>query len=169
MQRQGVQYGAAGQGASRERRVPPPGLMSALTWWGRTLAAMIDRRAVVVGVLPAVAIALPVAVIGQWVVDDGDSASLVLIFLLPVLAGFAVGGYVAARRTPEAPLANGAVAALVAFAVIQGFGIARRLATGLPLSIPSLALAAFLACSCGLLGGLVAQHRRRLPEPDTVP
>lgn len=120
------------------------------------------------GGLQAIAIALPVALVGQWVVDDGDNPGLVLVFLLPVLAGFAVGGYTAARRAPEGPLANGAVAALVAFAVIQGFGIARRLAAGAPLSVPSLAFAAFLAYSCGLLGGAVAQHRRRSPEAGEV-
>ncbi len=130
---------------------------------------VIDPRAVATGGLAAAAIALPVSLVGQWVVDDGDNLSLVLAFLLPVLAGFAIGGYVAARRAPALPLANGAVAALAAFAVIQGFGVARRLAAGLSLSVPSLALAAFLAYSSGLIGAMVAQHRRRSSEAGEGP
>ena len=127
---------------------------------------VLDRRAVMVGACIAVVISLPAGVLGQVVVDDrGHSPGLVLAFLMPVLAGFAAGGYVAARHAPTGPLANSAVAAVAAFALIQGLGVARRLVVGAPLSLPSLVFAAFLAYSSGLLGGLVAQRiggRRQL-------
>jgi hypothetical protein len=107
----------------------------------------------------AIAIALPVAVVGRRVLDDHGGGGLVLAFLLPVLTGFAVGGYIAARQAPSAPLAHGALAALGAFALVQGIGTVRRLVAGEALSLPSLALAAFVACCCGLLGGMAAQRQ----------
>jgi putative membrane protein (TIGR04086 family) len=119
----------------------------------------LDWRAVLLGAAAAVAIAVPTAVLNAAVVDDGEETNLVFGTLLLVLAGFAVGGFVAARRAPDGPLANGAVAALCAFLVVQGAGVVRRLAADEPLSLPSLAFAALLAYSSGLLGALAASRR----------
>ncbi len=119
----------------------------------------VEPRAVLLGALTAVAIALPVGLVGQLVVDGGDTSSLVaFVFLAPILVAFGAGGFVAARRAGVGPLSNGALAALGAFAVIQGVGLVRRLASGESVSPASLAFAAFLAYSCGLLGALLAQR-----------
>ncbi len=117
-------------------------------------------RAVLLGALTASVIALPVGVLGQIVVDgDGTSSSfLAFVFLAPILFAFVAGGFVAARRAASGPLTNGALAAVGAFALIQGVGVVRRLASGETVSPASLAFAAFLAYSCGLLGALGAQR-----------
>ncbi len=120
----------------------------------------LDLRAVARGMLVAIAVSLPTSLLGLVVVDDGDSPTLVFAFLLVVLAGLAAGGYVAARRVPTAPLGNGAMAALAAFALIQGIGLVRQVATGESFSLPSVAFAALLAYCCGLLGGLAGGWRR---------
>lgn len=125
---------------------------------------VIDLPSVLVGAVTAVVITLPIGVLSEVVVDSGDPAGLVLAFLVLLLAGFAAGGYVAARRTPDGPLANSMVAAVAAFAVIQGVGAVRHMVAGEPLSLPSIVFAAFLACSSGLLGGLVAQRRQRTEQ-----
>ena len=119
----------------------------------------LDLAAVARGTVVGVAVSLPASLLGLAVVDGASHPGLVLAFLLAVLAGLGGGGYVAARRVPSAPLGNGAVAAVAAFALIQSAGLVRRLAAGQPVSLPSLAFAAFLACCCGLLGGLAASRR----------
>lgn len=130
----------------------------------RTLARVktLDVRAVCFGALAAVVIALPLGLAGQIVVgDDGtDNSLLSLVFLLPILLAFMVGGFIAGRRAAAAPLTNGALAALGAFALIQGVGLVRRVVTGGTISWTSLAFAAFLAYSCGLVGAGVAQRLR---------
>ncbi len=89
------------------------------------------------GALTAVVIALPVGLAGQIVVDGTrtNSSVLALVFLVPILV------------------------ALAAFALIQGVGVVRRLVSGEDISPASLAFAAFLAYSCGLLGALAAQRQ----------
>lgn len=119
---------------------------------------IVDLGAVARGAAVAVAISLPAALLGLVVVDDADNDNLVFAFLVAVLAGLGAGGYVAARRVPSAPLLHGAVAALVAFALIQGAGLIRRVASGDSFSLTSIAFAALLAYSCGLLGGLAASR-----------
>ncbi len=127
----------------------------------RSAPGALDGRALLAGAVVAVVIALPAALLSALVLDDGEDTNLVLALLLPVLAGFGVGGWVAARRAPAGPLANGAVSALCAFALIQGAGVIRRLASDETVSLPSLAFAALLAYSCGLLGALVASRGQR--------
>ncbi len=120
----------------------------------------VEPRAVFLGALIAVVIALPVGVVGQIVVDgDGTGGSfLAFVFLAPILVGFMAGGFVAARRAATGPLTNGALAAVGAFALIQGVGVVRRLASGETVAPASLAFAAFLSYSCGLVGALGARR-----------
>lgn len=121
----------------------------------------IDRPAVGAGTVAAVAIALPAALLGEVAVGDDQAGNLVFPLVAAVLAGFAAGGWVAARRAPGRPLTTAGLAALAAFALIQGAGLVRRLATDEPVSVPSIVLAGVLAYSAGLVGGLVAARRHR--------
>lgn len=133
------------------------------------LMRTLEAPAVVRGAAVAVAVSLPASLLSLVVVRGGDT-NVVFAFLVVVLAGLAAGGYVAARRAPAAPLSNGMVAALVAFALIQGAGLLRQAATGGSFSVSSLAFAAFLASCCGLLGGAAASRRwMRTPpiDPDS--
>ena len=124
-------------------------------WWSQ-----LERGAVLVGAAVAMAVALPTALVAEAVVDDGDSALGPPLFAL-VLVGFGLGGFVAGRRAPGAPLSNGAVAALAAYAVIQGAGAVRRAVVEDPVSVPAVVFAALLASSTGLLGAFLASRGNR--------
>lgn len=128
----------------------------------------IEPRPVLLGGLTATAVALPVGVAGQLLVDDASSSVTAFVFLVPILLAFIAGGFVAARMASARPLTNGALAALGAFAVIQGVGLVRRLAGGEAVAPASVAFAAFLAYSCGLVGALVA-HRVSTARPMSGP
>lgn len=122
-----------------------------------------DVRAVFIGALVTLVMAVPPAVIAQ-VQSDRDAlegSNWVLLLFALVLVGFMIGGGVAARRDPGNPLVNGAAAALVAFAVVQGFGIVRRLADGDDIRWLGIAFAALLAASCGTVGAILATLRER--------
>lgn len=121
--------------------------------------AVVDARAVGIGAVVAIAVALPAALVAQVVVDDaGDSLSFVFFAL--VLFGFAAGGFAAARHEPDAPFTNGALAALLAFAVVQGLGAVRRAIIDDPVSLGSVLFAVLLALPAGVLGAVVADRRR---------
>lgn len=120
---------------------------------------VVDRSALLAGTLTALAIVVPTTLLGELVgAGEGDS-NLVFLFLLPVLVGFAAGAYVAARRAATGPLTNGALAAVAAFAIVQGVASARRLVVDEPISLASIAFAAVLAYSCGLVGAAIASRR----------
>jgi hypothetical protein len=80
----------------------------------------IEWRAVARGALLGLALIIPItiidAVIDQQIDDFEDSGWRVLIALL-IMAAFIPAGAYAARFTPNAPLTNGALAGLGAFAV----------------------------------------------------
>ena len=123
----------------------------------------LDPRAVLVGAAVSLAIAVPPAVLAQ-IQSDRDAlegSNWVLILFAVVLAAFVVGGYVAAKRAAAEPLTNGAVAALLAYVLVQGYGIVRRLADGDEIRWLGILFAALLAASCGTVGAIVATARRR--------
>ena len=123
----------------------------------------LDPRAVLVGAAVSLAIAVPPAVLAQ-IQSDRDAlegSNWVLILFAVVLAAFVVGGYVAAKRAAAEPLTNGAVAALLAYVLVQGYGIVRRLADGDEIRWLGILFAALLAASCGTVGAILATARRR--------
>lgn len=123
----------------------------------------LDPRAVVIGAIVALAIAVPPAVLAQ-IQSDRDTlegSNWVLVLFAVVLLAFIIGGYVAARRGPVAPLVNGAAAALLAYALVQGYGVIRRLADGDEIRWLGILFAALLATSCGTVGAVLATSKRR--------
>lgn len=120
-------------------------------------------RAVLIGAVVTLVIAVPPAVIAQVQADRDalEGSNWVLALFALVLVAFMAGGWAAARRGPAAPLANGATAALVAYALVQGYGIARRLADGDDIRWLGMAFAALLAVSCGTVGAILASLRDR--------
>ena len=119
-----------------------------------------DRRAVAAGTLAALAIAAPAAILAQ-AVDSISDSGWEAVFIPIVLAGFVVGGFVAARRGADLPLADGAVAAALAFAVVQLIGIVRRVIADDPLRWGAYLFNALLAACVGVLGAIVASRRAR--------
>ncbi len=123
----------------------------------------LDLRAVLVGAAVALLIAVPPAVLAQ-IQSDRDAlegSNVVLVLFAVVLIAFMAGGYVTAKRAQGEPLTNGAVAAVVAYLVVQGYGIVRRLADGDEIRWLGIVFAALLAASCGTVGAIVATARRR--------
>ena len=104
------------------------------------------------------AVGIPVAAIGSVVLDDGSD--LVFFFAVLALLGFVAGGYVAGFRQPTTPMAHGAVAALVGFAVAQAVSALLQLARDESVSIVAVVFNALLAANVGLVGGLLGGKRR---------
>jgi hypothetical protein len=124
---------------------------------------LFDWRAVGAGAAVALAVAVPTIVVSSLVgVDSGSN--LVFVAFLLYLAGQALGGWWAGRRQPDAPLSNGALAALVAYAAIGIVASAIRMGRGEGLDPESLILNAFLAASAGIFGGLLAAWRHPADE-----
>lgn len=123
----------------------------------------LDGRAVLLGAAVALVVAVPPAVIAQVRADRDtlEASSWVLVLFALILIAFVAGGWVAARQGPAQALANGAVAALVAFAVVQGYGVARRLADGDDVRWLAILFNALLTASCGTVGAVLASRRGR--------
>lgn len=126
----------------------------------RLRSSLLDPRAVGAGAVLAIVIALPAALVGEAAADgEDDPSGLVLLCFVVVLLAFVAGGWLAARRAGDAPFSNGAVAALVGFALIQLGGIVANLIAGDPVRGASIAFSALLATASGLVGALLATRR----------
>jgi len=119
----------------------------------------VDWRAVRLGAVAALALALPAGLVGAVVVND-DSNNGVFVFFVLIMAGMLVGGFVAGSKRPDAPLMHGAVAALVAYVVAQALTLVVRLLDGSDLRSPVVyVFNTLLMASLGVVGGLVAERR----------
>ena len=122
---------------------------------------MVEPSAVARGAAVAVAVCLPLALVGRALDDDGSGGPLRALLFVGVLAGFAAGGAVAAGAARRVPFTNGGLAALLAFVAIQGTALVVGAATGGDLvSFPSLVFNGLLAYGCGVAGSAVAGRRR---------
>ncbi len=120
---------------------------------------LFDGRAVAAGAGVALAVAVPTIVVSSLAGIDSES-DLVFVAFLIYLVGQGLGGWQAARRQPDAPLSNGAMAALAAYVAIGVVASIIRITRGDRLDPESLILNAFLAASAGIFGGLIAAWRR---------
>jgi uncharacterized membrane protein YhhN len=123
------------------------------------ITSLLDARAVLAGAIVALVVAVPTVVITS-VADPGPRSNVVFIPLLVYLAGLVAGGWRAGRLRPDAPLSNGGVAAIAAYAVLAIVGSVIRVVSDRSLDVVILAFNAFLAGSAGILGGLIASWRR---------
>ena len=131
----------------------------------RVRSSLLDARAVGAGAVLAIVIALPAALVGEAAADgEDDPSALVLLTFVVVLLGFVAGGWLAARRAPDAPFSNGAVAALAAFTVIQLGGVIANVIQDDPVHGASIAFSALLAIASGLVGAIVATRRSAPPS-----
>lgn len=128
---------------------------------------LVHLRAVAVGAAVALAVCVPAALLAQVLDEagtvDDDSAWLLVLFCV-ILVGMGIGGYAAAVRRLDAPLTNGALAALAAYLLVQTIGAIRLLATGDDVTWAAIPFFALLSASAGMAGGLVADHRARHPR-----
>ncbi len=122
----------------------------------------LEGRSIAAGAALTIALAVPPTLVAVLASDDDSLAGsswVPLLFLWIVVAFFA-GGVVAARAQPHAPLAHGALAALLAYVLVQGVGIIRHLVAGDDVSWLSIPFNALLASSTGMLGGIAANWWR---------
>jgi hypothetical protein len=112
------------------------------------------------GAVTALVVVLPLAVLNNVVVADGESASSPLVLLLfgLILLGGAAGGWATIRLSPAAPLAYAAGAAALAYVVAQGVGVVLRLLRGDEINVAGYPFAALLMATCGMLGGMFARR-----------
>jgi putative membrane protein (TIGR04086 family) len=122
----------------------------------------VDWPAVRVGALVAIAICLPVSIVGAIVVDSdkSDPGSGSALFYVAVLVGFAIGGWAAAKRSVELPYSSGAISAMCAFVVIAVVSIVANAIEGDEIRVVSLVANAFLAYGAGLLGAAIVARSR---------
>jgi len=129
------------------------------------MAVDVDRRVVTEGALWTLAVALPpVWLVSVLESDDlpGEESNLWLLTPVALLAGFAIGGFTAARRRRDTPLLHAAVAAACAFGAVALFGLVRRVLGDDDVTVSyvvRLLLLAQICVSTALLGGWVAARR----------
>jgi hypothetical protein len=122
----------------------------------------IDWRAVGLGMVVAVGITVPLALVYQLLSDSYTSSLLQAVFLVLILAGLAIGGYLAGTRVPIAPLTHGILAALAAYLLLQVVTLVLLVARNEDLDFNTLVGIMFnagLAAGVGLFGGWVANWR----------
>lgn len=120
----------------------------------------LDWNAVGAGLVVALAVAVPFALVAQAVdAADGDPGGWVFLLVLGVYAGLVGGGYVAGRRAADTPLTHGAVAAFAAFVVVQAIGVVRRLVASEHINWGGIVFNGLLSACFGVLGGLIATRR----------
>ena len=132
------------------------------------MTSLLDGRAVLAGALVGLIVAVPTIVLSSLADVDPRSNAVFIPFLV-YLAGLVAGGWRAGRLGPEAPLSNGGVAALAAYAAVAVVASIIRVTSDRSLDVVSLASNAFLAASAGILGGLIAGWRRpprATPRPN---
>ena len=131
------------------------------------ISELVSPRAVAIGAGIALAICVPAAILAQVLDEAGsvdDDSSWLLVLFAVILVGMGVGGHAAAVRRLDAPLTNGAVAALAAYLLVQGIGAVRLLASGDDVTWAAIPFFALLSAAAGMAGGLVADHRARQPR-----
>jgi putative membrane protein (TIGR04086 family) len=120
-------------------------------------------RGVGVGLAVIIPLSILLAILDHYVDDFGDSAWNVALFIV-ILAAYLLAGFCAGQRAPDAPLLNGALAALVAFAGAVLIRLLARSVQGDDLGLGLRAVCAnlCLAAAFGLLGGALSNR-----EPPT--
>jgi putative membrane protein (TIGR04086 family) len=129
----------------------------------------LDRSALIAGIVTAVIISVPAALIGQAIDDpstnDNPSAGALLLVGV-VLFGLAAGATVAAmRQQVGAPLVHGIVTAIVTFVLVQGIGVIRHIAANEDVLWSRVLSSALLSMVAGTVGGIIGGRLRHEAEP----
>ncbi len=119
------------------------------------------------GAVTALVVVLPLAVINNVVVADGQEPGSPLVLLLfgLILLGGAAGGWAVVRLSPSARLVHAASASALAYVIAQGLGVVLRLARGDELSWVGYPFLALLMATCGMLGGMFARRWQQQNGP----
>lgn len=121
------------------------------------------------GVVTALVVALPVAVLNQLLRTSGDMDSdspMVLLFWLLILFGAAAGGWGVLRLCPQAALAHAAAAGAITYMVVQTIGVVTRTIRGESLSWAAFPLLGLMMATAAMLGGMFARRWNRTEAQD---
>ena len=135
------------------------------------MSGLVRWPAVARGAALGLAVAVPAIVVAEVIdaaVDIDSESDLVFVFYLAVVAALAVGGWRAAKESPDAPLVHGALGALGAYAVlVVGLAVV-ELVSGDTVDAVAVVFNGFMAATAGVLGGMVAAQGagRRGATPD---
>jgi hypothetical protein len=119
------------------------------------------------GMVTALVVVLPVAILNNIVVADGEESTspLVLLLFALILLGGASGGWAVIRLSSTARLTHAAGAAAGAYLIAQALGVVLRLARGDQLSWLGYPFLALLMATCGILGGIFARKWQQQNGP----
>jgi hypothetical protein len=125
----------------------------------------IDWEVVVRAAALALAVAVPVIVLGATVARDSNV--IVLLYFILLGGQVAAGGY-AGRHRLDAPLVHGALASLTSFAVLIVVVVGARAIAGKSGADPlALLFHAFMSSSTGIFGALIATRATKPAKPAT--
>lgn len=113
-------------------------------------------------------IVVPITLLALVVLDDESSAYGQLGFFGLTMVGFAAAGYGGGKLAPLAPMTHGALGAAGTWAIIQTFGVLRRLVSGEAIGWIGLPLQGLIAAGCGIAGAAFADWVRRSGRPVTI-
>lgn len=123
----------------------------------------IDWEVVLRSAALALAVAVPMVVLGATVARDSN---VIVLLYFVLLGGQVAGGWYAGRHRLDAPLVHGALASLTSFAVLVVVVVAARAIAGKGGADPfNLVFHAFMSCSTGILGALLATRTSKLLPP----
>jgi putative membrane protein (TIGR04086 family) len=134
---------------------------------GKGVRLRIDWEVVVRSAALAVAVAVPTIVLGATVARDSN---VIVLLYFVLLAGQVWAGFYAGRHRLDAPLIHGALASLTSFAVLVVVVIAARAVAGKSGPDPfNLVFHAFMSCSTGIFGALLASRSTKPVAPPSAP
>jgi hypothetical protein len=128
----------------------------------------IDWEVVVRSAGLALAVAVPAIVLGATVARDSN---VIVLLYFVLLGGQVAAGWYAGRHRLDAPLIHGALASLTSFLVLVVIVVGARAVAGKSGPDPfNLVFHAFMACSTGIFGALLASRTSKpAAAPATTP
>lgn len=131
----------------------------------------LDWRAIAVGAVVALVVFVPVSLLHSLLRSNEDPDGVIFVFVLPALAAFVVGGFVAGAKRPDTPLAHGTAAAVVAFVgsrvvttIVQAAGD-----DGVDVKPVAFATNVLFTATLGMLGGWLAGRRANRHDQELAP
>ncbi len=106
-------------------------------------------------------IIIPSAILSTVLIGENGSFAWSALFAFLILLGFFVAGFGAGRLRSDTPMMHGSIAAMSCYAVVQIFGIGRRLVAGESINPVSYPLFLMIAATCGIAGAVFADWSAR--------
>lgn len=113
------------------------------------------------GMLTALFLFVPAALLNLAVSSDADagpSPLVTAVFYVVILLGAGAGGWATIRLSPDAHLWYASASPTLAYLVVQGFGIVRRLLASEQIRWGAYVFHFLLVATCGMLGGMFARR-----------